>query len=76
MLRTAAAAGWLSVVGGDDEALDASAYASLIADLRNMLHPGRQLRSPTTELTEMELADARAALVLIEALLEGLEERS
>lgn len=75
LTKVSRSAGWLPHLSGEGYEIDATIYARLVSSLRNMLHPGRRLSSPATELTAEELADARAALVLLETVLEDLDLR-
>lgn len=68
------AAGWLPSVDVDGATLDIQRQANSLRHLRNLLHPGRHLReSLAFELNQEHLLDARAALVVIETVLEELE---
>jgi len=73
LIKVSKEAGWLPQLSLDGHEIDAAIYARLVGSLRNMLHPGRRLASPATEVTEEELADAKAALIFLEVVLEGLE---
>lgn len=70
LLTVSAAAGWLPNLETGDAVLDLQAFVMFGKDLRNLIHPGRHLKLPTSwSIEEAEATKLRDILTLVSWLL-------